>query len=154
MTKEETRQILSIIKLNYPNHFRKMSVEESHNYLAMWSEALKDFDTIKVTEVVKDYIYNNESPFPPNIAQVRSRLVCDNTTQIENQRIKVLHKYGISEDARNDEIICQLFHLASLGNVEWKEDFENVFGITPNYYFKNFDKIHDSGFYTGYGAYV
>jgi hypothetical protein len=41
MNYDETRNILSILKLNYPQSFKGWSLQQSHDFLNLWSEAFK-----------------------------------------------------------------------------------------------------------------
>ena len=74
MKKEETKQILQILKLNYPNSFTNLSKQDSHDFLEMWHEAFKDDDVKIVALAVKSIIYTDTREFYPNIAQVKKEM--------------------------------------------------------------------------------
>ncbi len=42
MTYEETRSILTVLKINYPQSFRNWEREQGEAFLNLWSEAFKD----------------------------------------------------------------------------------------------------------------
>lgn len=81
MTKEETKQILTVLRINYPHSFKSMSNDDAFAYLDMWSEAFKDDDVRVVVAAVKSIICTDTREFAPNIAQVKAqmqKLVCGN----------------------------------------------------------------------------
>lgn len=74
MTIEETKKILSILKINYPNSFTRLSDEDSHMYLSLWAESFKDTPTELVAMAVKHIINSDTREFAPNIAQVNEAI--------------------------------------------------------------------------------
>ena len=74
MTLQETQDILTVLKTNYPQSYKSMTAEESYNYLAMWQEAFKNESAQAVTEAVKKIIYSDTREFAPNIALVKQYL--------------------------------------------------------------------------------
>lgn len=74
MNKEETRQILNIIYLNYPQSFRNWDKKQLDMVAEMWSEAFKEYPAPLVTKAVKEIIYYEPREFAPNIAIVMSHI--------------------------------------------------------------------------------
>lgn len=74
MTYEETRQILTILKTNYPQSFRNMTKDESVNFLNLWSEAFANDPVKNVVAAVKSIIYSDPREFAPNIGQVKTKM--------------------------------------------------------------------------------
>ena len=74
MTPEQTKQILTILQINYPQSFRGWSAEQKKAYLAMWSEAFKDTPADIVTAAVKSIVYTDTREFAPNIGQVNGKI--------------------------------------------------------------------------------
>lgn len=73
MTREETKKILEMIRITYPNQFKNLSVETLRVMLAMWEDAFKDIPYAVVGKAIKSFIYGDDREFPPNIGQVRNR---------------------------------------------------------------------------------
>ena len=71
MKREETQQILQILRLNYPNSFKGLSDKDTFDFLDLWSEAFKDDDVKIVVMAVKSIIYTDTREFYPNIATVK-----------------------------------------------------------------------------------
>lgn len=74
MTKEETIQILTILKTNYPHYYKGWDKKLAENFVMLWSEAFKDDDVRLVVEAVKRIIYTDDREFPPNIAIVKKEM--------------------------------------------------------------------------------
>lgn len=74
MTKEETKQILTVLRINYPHSFKNLSNDDAFAYLDLWTQAFKDDDVRIVTAAVQSIIYSDTREFAPNIAQVKSRM--------------------------------------------------------------------------------
>lgn len=74
MKLEETRQILSILKTNYPQSFRNWDIKQSQDFLNLWAEAFKDEPVGLVATAVKSIIYSDTREFAPNIGQVKAMI--------------------------------------------------------------------------------
>lgn len=84
MTQEETRNILQVLRLNYPSTFRNISKEDSNAYLKLWYGSFKDYDYSMVAHAVNEIIQSDTREFAPNIAQVKKRInskAIGNTTE-------------------------------------------------------------------------
>ena len=77
MTKDETRQILSILKTAYPQSFLRWSKDQGEAFLSLWSKALQDDDALDVMVAVWHYIYETDREFAPTVGMIRSYI---NTT--------------------------------------------------------------------------
>lgn len=75
MERHETQKILTVLKVNYPNTFRKFTREESEAYLDLWAEAFKHDYSELVVAAVKAIIYSDVREFAPNIAQVKQMML-------------------------------------------------------------------------------
>ena len=75
MNKEDTKKILQVLRINYPNSFKQLSNEDTYAYLDLWHEAFKDDDPRLVAHAVKSIIYSTEREFAPNIGQVKSMML-------------------------------------------------------------------------------
>lgn len=74
MNLQETRQLLGIMKANYPQSYRNWDKEQSQNYLMLWAEAFKDEPLELVANAVKAIIYGDTREFAPNIGQVKQKI--------------------------------------------------------------------------------
>lgn len=64
MTKEETIQILSILKKAYPFFYKDVTREEGKEISDLWYEMFKDDDVILVIQAVKLFIKSDSKGFP------------------------------------------------------------------------------------------
>lgn len=71
---EEVKNILTILRINYPHSFKDLSKEDGEAYLNLWAEAFKEDDTELVASAVKSIIYGDKREFAPNIGQVKNRM--------------------------------------------------------------------------------
>lgn len=84
MTYEDTKKILTILKINYPHSFRGWKKEQGYDFLDLWSEAFKDDPVELVVAAVKAIIYSDTREFAPNIGQVKDKMYkLSNTVQID-----------------------------------------------------------------------
>lgn len=74
MTFEETREILSILRINYPQSFRGWDKDQGTAFLGLWAEAFKEEPAQLVVSAVKAIIYTDTREFAPNIGQVKSKM--------------------------------------------------------------------------------
>lgn len=74
MNLNETKQILGILKANYPQSFYNWTSEQSKNYLMLWAEAFKDEDVKTVISAVKAIVYSDTREFAPNLGQVKTKI--------------------------------------------------------------------------------
>lgn len=74
MKREEMRDLLTIMRLNYPQSFKTYTREQSEAYLDMMYEAFKDDPTPLVVSAVKTIMYTDVRDFAPNIAQIKAKM--------------------------------------------------------------------------------
>lgn len=72
MTQEDTRKILTILKVTYPQSFKDWKKQQGELFLELWSEAFKFDDVNQVIKAVKHIIYTDTREFAPNIATVKN----------------------------------------------------------------------------------
>lgn len=70
MTYEETRQVLRVIRVAYPNSFNRMTTEDKNDFLSVWSDMFANDDPMLVMTAVKSYIRSNTSQFAPSVGQI------------------------------------------------------------------------------------
>ena len=74
MTREETIQILQILKISYPNFYRDFSKEDTNNAIDLWTIMFEGEDFSMVANAVKAYIATDEKGFPPVIGQIKNKI--------------------------------------------------------------------------------
>ena len=73
MTREETKMIITILELAYPQHYSKIDEEHIIGQINLWSELWKDADANLIANTVKSMISGDVNPFPPTIGQINAR---------------------------------------------------------------------------------
>lgn len=71
---EETRNILTILKINYPQSFKGYTAETGQAFLNLWAEAFAHEPVELVIKAIKSIIYTDPREFAPNIAQVKLKV--------------------------------------------------------------------------------
>lgn len=66
MEREETKKIIKILKMTYPNY----NSENISETIDIWDMMLKDYDYKDVSLSLKSYIANNTSGFAPSISHI------------------------------------------------------------------------------------
>lgn len=76
MTREDSIQVLSLLKVAYPRFYQGMTKGDAESAITLWTSMLSDhrFEAIKLA--VQKYIAS--SKFPPTIADIRESLIPDN----------------------------------------------------------------------------
>lgn len=72
MTKNETRQLLTILKTAYPLTYRNMSDDEMADTAALYHNCFRDLPAEAVAMALNEYVNNNEQP--PTIAGIKRYL--------------------------------------------------------------------------------
>ena len=88
MTYEETRQILSILRIAYPQTYAKWTKAQREEYLSLWSKALQDDDALDVMVAVWHYIYETDREFAPTVGMIRSYIGTTPHYVLEDMAIK------------------------------------------------------------------
>lgn len=83
MQREETKQLMSILQISYPSHYRNMSVEEKKQTLAIYYDMFAEYPTELIVMALKNYIKVNQ--YPPTIAGLREQveMLLDKDTPVE-----------------------------------------------------------------------
>lgn len=135
MTVQETRDILTVLKTNYPNSFKNMSKEQSYSYLDLWATAFANDNKQDVINAVKEIIYTDTREFAPNIAQVKARMKPTMLLENENVMKKYDENYDDQYDYRKDEMKNRILHNPYHVSInEMKEDFKKCIGIDYDVY--------------------
>ncbi len=104
MTYEETRSILTVLKINYPQSFKGWTAEQGEAFLNLWSEAFKDDPVQMVAMAVKAIIYSDTREFAPNIGQVKDRMVkLSNSTTLDADQAWAMVYKALSNSIYNSE---------------------------------------------------
>lgn len=70
MTKSEVGKIIFVLKIAYPSHYSKMTVQEYEGLVAVWKRMLGDYEYKQVDKAVDAYIKSDTKGFPPAIGQI------------------------------------------------------------------------------------
>lgn len=71
---EQVKDLLTVIRLNYPQSFRDYTKQQSVAYMDMMYEAFKDDPAELVVSAVKSIIYSDTREFAPNIGQIKNKM--------------------------------------------------------------------------------
>lgn len=155
MTREETQQILQILRLNYPNSFKGLSDKDTFDFLDLWSEAFKDDDVKIVVMAVKSIIYTDTREFYPNIATVKKEMykITHHDTLNEFEAwalvLKALKesKWASQEEFEKlpNEVQKAVGSADNLKEWAWIEDSSLPTVVASNFY-KSYRKIQDYDF--------
>lgn len=74
MTRQETGQIMDILRTAYPQYYRGQSKEELRAAISLWAEMFSGDDVRLVAAAVKALITTDEKGFPPHIGAVKAKL--------------------------------------------------------------------------------
>ena len=87
MTREDTLDLLSVLKAAYPNFYRDMTRKDADHVVDLWFEMFKDEPAELVALAVKAHIATDQKGFPPNIGAIKASMVKiqqpDEMTEIE-----------------------------------------------------------------------
>lgn len=145
MTVQETRDILTVLKTNYPNSFKNMSKEQSYSYLDLWATAFANDNKQDVINAVKEIIYTDTREFAPNIAQVKARMKPTMLLENENVMKKYDENYDDQYDYRKDEMKNRILHNPYHVSInEMKEDFKKCIGIDYDVYMNSLQSYLNS----------
>lgn len=75
MTKAETTKILAVLKSAYPNFYRSITQEDAIAAVNLWSMMFAENPYELVSAAVMAHIAADTSGFPPNIGQIKDRLL-------------------------------------------------------------------------------
>lgn len=145
MTVQEMRDILTVLKTNYPNSFKNMSKEQSYSYLDLWATAFANDSKQDVINAVKEIIYTDTREFAPNIAQVKARMKPTMLLENENVMKKYDENYDDQYDYRKDEMKNRILHNPYHVSInEMKEDFKKCIGIDYDVYMNSLQSYLNS----------
>lgn len=87
MKYDEVRNILTMLRANYPQSFAYYNYESSKMLLDIWYEGLKGLDGETVRKAVTDMIMNDAGAFAPTIGQVRKKILSQNTNGSDEEAL-------------------------------------------------------------------
>lgn len=74
MTRDDTIDLLSILKAAYPNFYRDMTRKDADHVISLWSEMFKDEPVELVGIAVKRHIATDTKGFPPHIGAIKDAI--------------------------------------------------------------------------------
>lgn len=72
MKKEETKEVLEIIRIAYPKFYANMSIEDMKKTIELYTEMFMNDSKEEVIDAVKKII--SSSNYPPSIAEIKSNI--------------------------------------------------------------------------------
>lgn len=75
MTKQETEMIIRVLEAAYPMFYRNKSADDRRDALRLWYDMFSEDSGALVGAAVKAYIATNTDGFPPDIGQIKQRIV-------------------------------------------------------------------------------
>lgn len=74
MNRQETLQMLTILKSAYPNFYKGMGRSEAEQVVALWESMFTDDPVEIVSIALKRYIATDEKGFPPHIGAIKAAI--------------------------------------------------------------------------------
>ena len=74
MTKNETLQILNILKIAYPTFYKNISKQEALDIVDLWSNMFEEDDVLLVIAAVKTFIATDDKGYPPVIGVIKKKM--------------------------------------------------------------------------------
>lgn len=74
MTREETIQILSVLRGAYPGFYRDTTKQEAEKVIELWSVMFEEEPAVLVGAAVKAFIAGDNKGFPPAIGQIKEKI--------------------------------------------------------------------------------
>lgn len=118
MTREETSQMLTLLKVAYPNFYGKMTAKDAYATLNLWAEMFAD-DDVNIVKFALHRLIETHTGFPPDIAEVKSHI-----------RLLVQASTGEPTD---EELWRMLRRAASNGLYGSSEEFERLPPVLKRY---------------------
>lgn len=127
MTRDETIDLLSVLKAAYPNFYRDMTRKDADHVIDLWFDMFKDEPAMLVALAIKRHIATDTKGFPPNIGAIKNAIVKiqqpDEMTEIEawNMVRKAIRSYSWDAKEQFDKLPPVLQRLVGSPNqlVEW-----------------------------------
>lgn len=118
MTREETAQMLTLLRVSYPNFYSKMQKSDMEMVLSLWTDMFINDDVNIVKYALKELIATH-SGFPPDIAAVKSK-------------IKEITSAATKEPT-DEELWATLKRAVSNGTYGAKQEFDRLPPILQRY---------------------
>lgn len=74
MNREETLEIMAVLRGAYPQFYRSTDKQEAKDIVALWESMFSQDDARLVAAAVKALIESDEKGFPPHIGAVKAKL--------------------------------------------------------------------------------
>lgn len=74
MNRKEVAKIFAILKSNYNNFFKKLTIEEANGMVNLWALMFQEEPYEIVSAAVLSYIATKEDGFPPNVGEIKAHI--------------------------------------------------------------------------------
>ena len=141
MTRDETIDLLSVLKAAYPNFYRDMTRKDADHVISLWADMFEDEPVEVVALAVKAHIAADTKGFPPHIGAIKDAIVKimqpEEMTEIEawNMVRKAIRSYSWDAKEQFDKLPPVLQRLVGSPNqlVEWGQmDAEVVSSVVAS----------------------
>lgn len=75
MTRDETIDLLSVLKAAYPNFYRDMTRKDADHVVSLWTDMFNEEPAELVALAVKAHIATDKKGFPPHIGAIKDAIV-------------------------------------------------------------------------------
>lgn len=148
MEEKDIKQLLTVLRLNYPATYRDMSIEDRRALVRLWHDAFGDLDVTLVGQALKNYIKANE--YPPTIAGLQRQIdlltTADDTDELWHKLMKGIRDSGRNAREEFEKLPeeCKAFvgspaELRILGNT----DLSTINTVTRGQFYKRVQQIKE-----------
>lgn len=127
MQENDIKQLLTILKLNYPAAYRNMSAEDRRALVKLWMDAFGGLDVAIAGQALRNYIKANQ--YPPTIAGLQEQIDLlmnkDNTDELWRLLMRAIRSCGRDAKGEFEKLPeeCKAFmgsaaDLRALGNTD------------------------------------
>ena len=74
MNREETAQILNILRKAYPVFYKNITKEEADDVVSLWHTMFEGDDVLLVIAAVKAFIATDDKGYPPVIGVIKKKI--------------------------------------------------------------------------------
>ena len=141
MTRDETIDLLSVLKAAYPNFYRDMTRKDADHVIDLWFDMFKDEPAGLVALAVKRHIATDTKGFPPHIGAIKDSIIKiqqpEEMTEIEawNMVRNAIRSYSWDAKEQFDKLPPVLQRLVGSPNqlMEWAQmDPETVSSVVAS----------------------
>jgi len=146
MEKEETKQLMTILQIAYPSHYRNMSIEEKKQTLILYHDIFNEIPAELIVQALKNYTKVNQ--YPPTIAGLQEQIDMLISKETLGELWNVLKKaicrsgYNYVEEFNKLPPLCQKWAGSPITLHELSQvDIDNLNTVTRGQFLKTIGSI-------------